>query len=306
MAQILVVDDEVGIRELLSEILADEGHQVLLAESAGDARRLRERARPDLVLLDIWMPDTDGITLLKEWAASGQLTMPVVMMSGPRHHRDRGRGDAHRRARFPGEADRAAAPARHREARAAQPGGRGARRALALAALGRSTALADAKKRLAQLAAVGRAAAAARRARHARRSCSRACSPRRARRSSPAASMLGAAAHRSCSPRPPAASCSCRTCRGSAAPSSAISSSCWRAPRSTSVRVVSFSPLDVRSACREARVRPRARRAARRADASGCRRCASSPRTCPTSPRSCSRSWSRRAPARRGASRSPR
>src|SRR5216117_4028238 len=82
MAQILVVDDEVGIRELLSEILADEGHQVLVAESAGDARRLRERARPDLVLLDIWMPDTDGITLLKEWASTGQLTMPVVMMSG--------------------------------------------------------------------------------------------------------------------------------------------------------------------------------------------------------------------------------
>src|SRR6266850_595738 len=82
MAQILVVDDEVGIRELLSEILSDEGHQVTVAESAGDARRLRERARPDLVLLDIWMPDTDGITLLKEWAASGQLTMPVVMMSG--------------------------------------------------------------------------------------------------------------------------------------------------------------------------------------------------------------------------------
>ena len=82
MAQILVVDDEIGIRELLSEILADEGHQVMLAESAGDARRLRERGRPDLVLLDIWMPDTDGITLLKEWAASGQLTMPVVMMSG--------------------------------------------------------------------------------------------------------------------------------------------------------------------------------------------------------------------------------
>src|SRR4051795_6223287 len=82
MAQILVVDDEVGIRELLSEILADEGHQVLVAESAGQARRVRERGRPDLVLLDIWMPDTDGITLLKEWAASGQLTMPVVMMSG--------------------------------------------------------------------------------------------------------------------------------------------------------------------------------------------------------------------------------
>src|ERR1700745_1459937 len=82
MAQILVVDDEIGIRELLSEILADEGHQVMLAESAGAARRFREQQRPDLVLLDIWMPDTDGITLLKEGAASGQLTMPVVMMSG--------------------------------------------------------------------------------------------------------------------------------------------------------------------------------------------------------------------------------
>src|SRR5450631_4502728 len=82
MAQILVVDDEVGIRELLSEILADEGHQVMLAENAGAARRLRSAQRPDLVLLDIWMPDTDGITLLREWAANGQLTMPVVMMSG--------------------------------------------------------------------------------------------------------------------------------------------------------------------------------------------------------------------------------
>jgi len=82
VAQVMVVDDEVGIRELLSEILADEGHQVLLAENAGAARRVRERLRPDLVLLDIWMPDSDGITLLKEWASSGQLTMPVVMMSG--------------------------------------------------------------------------------------------------------------------------------------------------------------------------------------------------------------------------------
>ena len=82
MSQIMIVDDEVGIRELLSEILSDEGHQVLLAENAESARRLRERQRPDLVLLDIWMPDTDGISLLKEWAASGQLGMPVVMMSG--------------------------------------------------------------------------------------------------------------------------------------------------------------------------------------------------------------------------------
>jgi DNA-binding NtrC family response regulator len=82
MATILVVDDEMGIRELLSEILADEGHAVLTAENAAAARALRQAEAPDLVLLDIWMPDTDGVTLLKEWAASGQLTMPVIMMSG--------------------------------------------------------------------------------------------------------------------------------------------------------------------------------------------------------------------------------
>jgi two-component system, NtrC family, nitrogen regulation response regulator NtrX len=82
MRQILVVDDEIGIRELLSEILSDEGYDVQLAENAGAARAFRTQIRPDLVLLDIWMPDTDGITLLKEWASSGQLTMPVVMMSG--------------------------------------------------------------------------------------------------------------------------------------------------------------------------------------------------------------------------------
>lgn len=80
--QILVVDDEAGIRELLFEILNEEGYRVELAENAGTAREARHSHRPDLVLLDIWMPDSDGITLLKEWASSGQLTMPVVMMSG--------------------------------------------------------------------------------------------------------------------------------------------------------------------------------------------------------------------------------
>jgi DNA-binding NtrC family response regulator len=82
MATILVVDDEMGIRALLSEILTDEGHTVELAENAAQARAVRERARLDLVLLDIWMPDVDGITLLKEWSASSQLAMPVIMMSG--------------------------------------------------------------------------------------------------------------------------------------------------------------------------------------------------------------------------------
>ena len=82
MATILVVDDELGIRALLSEILTDEGHTVELAENAAQARSFRERERPDLVLLDIWMPDVDGISLLKEWGAASQLTMPVIMMSG--------------------------------------------------------------------------------------------------------------------------------------------------------------------------------------------------------------------------------
>jgi DNA-binding NtrC family response regulator len=82
MATILVVDDELGIRDLLSEILNDEGHTVELAENAAQARAVRAQMRPDLVLLDIWMPDTDGVTLLKEWAGTGLLTMPVIMMSG--------------------------------------------------------------------------------------------------------------------------------------------------------------------------------------------------------------------------------
>jgi DNA-binding NtrC family response regulator len=82
MAVILVVDDETGIRELLSEILEDEGHTVELAANAAQARAVRQRITPGLVLLDIWMPDTDGVTLLKEWMQGGLLTMPVIMMSG--------------------------------------------------------------------------------------------------------------------------------------------------------------------------------------------------------------------------------
>ena len=82
MAKILVVDDEIGIRELLADILYDEGHTVESAENASEARAARLRYRPDLVLLDIWMPDTDGVSLLKEWGSQGLLDMPVVMMSG--------------------------------------------------------------------------------------------------------------------------------------------------------------------------------------------------------------------------------
>ena len=154
MQQILVVDDEVGIRELLSEILRDEGYQVRLAENAGQARAQRTQARPDLVLLDIWMPDTDGITLLKEWAANGQLTMPVVMMSG------HGTIETAVEATRIGALDYLEKPIalqrllatvkralRNQEVPVAQR--------LSLAALGRSAVLGDLKRRLAQLAQVG-------------------------------------------------------------------------------------------------------------------------------------------------------
>lgn len=79
---VLIVDDEPDIRELVSEILADEGYRVATAANGTEAREARLEARPDLVLLDIWMPDLDGISLLREWADSGGLPCPVVMMSG--------------------------------------------------------------------------------------------------------------------------------------------------------------------------------------------------------------------------------
>lgn len=78
---ILVVDDEIDIREMLEDILTDEGYRVSLAQDAASARRLQTERRPDLILLDIWMPDTDGVTLLREWAEGG-LPCRVVMMSG--------------------------------------------------------------------------------------------------------------------------------------------------------------------------------------------------------------------------------
>ena len=75
---ILIVDDEVGIRELLSEILQDEGYRVSVAENATEARAFRSKQQPALVLLDIWMPDTDGVTLLREWAALARESKPVI------------------------------------------------------------------------------------------------------------------------------------------------------------------------------------------------------------------------------------
>ncbi|MDP2640180.1 MAG: sigma-54 dependent transcriptional regulator [Betaproteobacteria bacterium] len=151
MSQILVVDDEIGIRELLSEILADEGHSVQLAENAERARALRGAERPDLVLLDIWMPDTDGITLLKEWAANGQLTMPVVMMSG------HGTIETAVEATRIGAIDFLEKPIALQKLlatvkRALRDGGGQTQIGLTLLSLGRSAVIADLRKRLAQIA----------------------------------------------------------------------------------------------------------------------------------------------------------
>jgi len=154
MAQIMVVDDEIGIRELLSEILSDEGHSVQLAENATAARSLRARGRPDLVLLDIWMPDADGITLLKEWATGGYLNMPVIMMSG------HGTIDTAVEATRIGAMDFLEKPIalqkllatvkralRAGESRAAMP--------LSIASFGRSVVIAEMKKRLSKISTVG-------------------------------------------------------------------------------------------------------------------------------------------------------
>ncbi|HTT04896.1 MAG TPA: sigma-54 dependent transcriptional regulator [Steroidobacteraceae bacterium] len=80
--KILVVDDEADIRRLLQEILTEEGYEVEVAADGGQARSARARVQPDLVLLDIWMPDIDGISLLREWSADSLDGCPVVMMSG--------------------------------------------------------------------------------------------------------------------------------------------------------------------------------------------------------------------------------
>ncbi|HQU14481.1 MAG: transcriptional regulator [Chromatiales bacterium 21-64-14] len=79
---ILVVDDEPAIRNLVKEILEDEGYEVGVAEDGAEARRLRRCRRPDLILLDVWMPDVDGVTLLREWSEGGGLPCPVIVMSG--------------------------------------------------------------------------------------------------------------------------------------------------------------------------------------------------------------------------------
>ena len=153
MQQILVVDDEMGIRELLSEILADEGYKVELAQNAAEARARRQQARPDLVLLDIWMPDTDGITLLKEWASNGLLTMPVVMMSG------HGTIDTAVEATRIGAYDFLEKPIALQKLlasvnKALKHGAAQPKPGVSLAALGRSPLIADLKQRLERIAAM--------------------------------------------------------------------------------------------------------------------------------------------------------
>ncbi len=153
MQHILVVDDEIGIRELLSEILSDEGYQVRLAENAAAARIFRGQVRPDLVLLDIWMPDTDGITLLKEWAAAGLLTMPVVMMSG------HGTIDTAVEATRIGAYDFLEKPIALQKllatvGRALKQGGEQAQSALSLASLGRAPLVMELKQRLERVMAL--------------------------------------------------------------------------------------------------------------------------------------------------------
>jgi len=81
-ASVLVVDDESGIRSTINEILSDEGYVVQTAADASEARKIYADSDPDLVLLDIWMPDMDGITLLKAWSEAGALKCPIVVMSG--------------------------------------------------------------------------------------------------------------------------------------------------------------------------------------------------------------------------------
>jgi DNA-binding NtrC family response regulator len=146
-AHILVVDDEADIRGLLKEILSEEGYDVDVAGDAGQARASRARQLPDLVLLDIWMPDTDGITLLKEWAASGLLTMPVVMMSG------HGTIDTAVEATRIGAFDFLEKPIALQKllatvGRALKRGGEQARTSLSLASLGRTPLVAELKQRL--------------------------------------------------------------------------------------------------------------------------------------------------------------
>jgi len=78
---ILVVDDEPDIRELIKDILEDENYEVRIAADGQEAQQIFNEQQPDLILLDIWMPDIDGISLLKEFKQQNK-NVTIVMMSG--------------------------------------------------------------------------------------------------------------------------------------------------------------------------------------------------------------------------------
>ena len=80
--KILIVDDEKDIRDSLKDILIDEGYEIHLAKNALEAKKIKLSQTFNLILLDIWMPDIDGLSLLKEWASNNEINCPVVMMSG--------------------------------------------------------------------------------------------------------------------------------------------------------------------------------------------------------------------------------
>ena len=151
--EILIVDDEVGIRELLSEILQDEGYRVASPRTRREARAYRARQQPALVLLDIWMPDTDGVTLLREWAASraahdaGRDDVRATARSRPRSRRPRSARSTSSRSRSACRSCSARSRARSRSRSAQEP------RRVSLAALGTSAAVREAERALEQLLA---------------------------------------------------------------------------------------------------------------------------------------------------------
>ena len=80
--KLLIVDDEKDIRDSLKDILIDEGYEIYLAANALEAKKIKLSQTIDLILLDIWMPDIDGLSLLKEWVSKNEINCPVIMMSG--------------------------------------------------------------------------------------------------------------------------------------------------------------------------------------------------------------------------------
>ena len=284
MQQILVVDDEIGIRELLSEILSDEGYQVQLAENAAEARAFRSQTRPDLVLLDIWMPDTDGITLLKEWASAGLLTMPVVMMSG------HGTIDTAVEATRIGAYDFLEKPIALQKllatvGRALKHGGEQAQPTLSLATLGRAPLVVELKQRLERVINLRTPLLLTGEPGCGIELAARFLHPRNTPWVAPENdSAAGRGAARVCSTRRARARCSCTKWRTS--PRSSRRACCLPPPSSSDTTCGSSAAphATLAGTGRARRLRQPSLRRCWRRPPSGCRACASTARTCPTSP----------------------